>query len=87
MGPDESTVWLYHRLEDGMGKDMATVLVENFATKQDLKAAVETLVTKTEFREGMADLKASMYRTVLTTALVLVSTNVALLGGVVAILR
>lgn len=83
MEPEESTVRLYHRLEDGLGEDMATVLVENFATKKDL----ERFVTKTEFREGLADLKASMYRTVLTTALVLVSTNIALWGGAVAVLR
>jgi hypothetical protein len=85
MAPEESTVRLYHRLEDGLGKDMATVLVEHFATKQDLAAAVETLVTKVEFREGMADLKASMYRTVLTATLVLVSTNVALVSAVAVI--
>jgi len=94
MAPEESTVRLYHRLEDGLGKDMATVLVEHFATKQDLAAAVAPLATKTELKEAVAELKIAManlesrlHRDMKNMALALVSTNIVLLGGVVAILR
>ena len=91
MVPEESTVRLYHRLEDAMGKDVASVLVENFSTKQDfadLRAEIrQTFATKGELKEAVADVKASMYRALLATTLVLVSTNVALIGGAVAVLR
>ncbi len=98
MAPEESTVRLYHRLEDGLGKGMATVLVEHFATKQDLadlRAEMrETFATKTELKEAVAELKIAManlesrlHRDMKNMALALVSTNIVLLGGVVAILR
>jgi len=90
MAPEESTVRLYHRLEEGMGKDTATVLAEHLetlATKKDLDDMVATLATKAELTAGLADVKASMYRAVLATALVLVSTNVAVLGTAVTVFR
>ncbi|MDQ3758265.1 MAG: hypothetical protein M3394_10495 [Actinomycetota bacterium] len=83
MAPEESTVRLYNRLEDDLGQDVATVLVDNFATKKDL----EQFTTKDELKVALADLELRMYRTMLSGAFVLVTTNVALWGSAVAVLR
>ncbi|HEX2040348.1 MAG TPA: hypothetical protein VHF47_11530 [Acidimicrobiales bacterium] len=66
-----------------MGKDVASVLVENFATKKDL----EQLATKHELTAGLSDLELRIHRTMLSGTLVLVTTNVALWGSAVALLR
>jgi hypothetical protein len=86
MTPEESTVRLYHRLEDGMGKDIATVLVENFATKDDIAKLVtdELNQAMAELRMEMSNMELRLYRFMFTGATALIATNLALYGGLVA---
>ena len=87
---DESKVRLYHRLEDALGRDTATVLIEHLetvATKQDIAdlrlEMRETFVTKVDF----AEFKADLHRDLRTMAFALVGTNVALVAVATAVAR
>jgi hypothetical protein len=79
--PEESTIRLYHRLEDGLGRETATALTEY------LDARIGTLVTKDELKAELSGLELRLSRAMFAGAMVLVGTNVALFGSLVAIHR
>ena len=63
MAPEESTVRLYHRLEDVLGRETATALadhLEALATKRDIADLREAT------KQDIADLRAEMRETFVT---------------------
>ena len=77
--PEGSKYRLQKQFEEGLGPEMSTVLMEyldTFATKADL----EPLATKADLETAMSSLELRMYRALLTTFLVMIGTNAAMIA-------